>query len=156
MEDREDAIAKRMFCDWLENTSPAILHCGDEFIWRGRARNYKGEYHPWYWIRITRKMGKWKPEWEIETDCDNESMKAWMKNSEMFLKGKLVWYCRAVWDLIGARLIDRKSFDKDEADIDWDEDPRRWEMADEERLEAYAEARRYQEYCESKYGWDCS
>lgn len=120
--------ARGMFLDWLSDTVPGIFSEGDEVIWRGRARNYHGTYHPWYWIRICRwpQGAMTYKDVSIEVDCDNPSMKAWMNRHLQYIKGKLIWYCRCLWDMIDAGILDKKIFQGDEVDFDWDEDPEKW------------------------------
>lgn len=164
--EKEFAIAKDDFQDFLKETVPAIIDKGNTLVWRGRYRDCRQDYQPYYRIVIERFGGlpgfggiihngnSFKIA-SIDLDADNRLMRDWMWKHEKYIKGLLVMYCRAVWDLLDNGLLDRTAFDMTEDDVEFDDE----EITEEERRKAAeeeAEAERYRYYCEQKYGWDCS
>ena len=121
----QDAFARGAFGKWLEETPPGICEEGNLIVWRGYAI---GEPFIFEWYRVAIK--RWDYRAEIEVDCHNESMKDWMLRHKSYIKGKLIWYCRAVWQLIDDGLLDGCDFEKEEDDIDWGDTP--VELSDEE------------------------
>lgn len=162
---KEDAFARGAFNEWLKETSAGICDSGNTIVWRGYAlANPEYAYtmemdadYVWYRIAIHRRFVDVRYETFIETDCSNQSMEMWMNDHHTYLKGKLIWYCRAVWDMIDNRLVSWRTFDRGEDDLDWEDAPE--DLSDyekQQRLDEYAEAKRYQDHCESRHGWDCS
>jgi len=161
----EDAFARCAFGEWLEDALPGICERGEKIVWRGYAlknpeyTDHLGEdpEYVWYRIALTRHYDGIRFTYDIDTECSNDSMAEWMEDHGKYIKGKLIWYCRAVWDLIAKRLIDYKAFDKNEDDLDFEDEPPR--LTDDEKLEAWeseARSRWYQNYTEQKYGYDYS
>lgn len=149
----EDKIAKLTFGLWLKCTKPEIVDMGKTVVWRGRGWNEVGRYHPWYRIVICRFLGELGDPL-IETDCDNQTMAAWMREHEADLLEVLIEYCKAVWDMVDDRLVSPSMFDRDEDDIEWDEDIEEWEREQEEAQNNAADAVNKAARCEQKYGFD--
>lgn len=153
--DEQFRLAKSKFRIWLDYTAPAIVDCGRAIVWRGYAGEKDG-YAPWYRVRIDRWTFNEKNEplnYVIDTESDLPEMTAWMCKHQSYIKGLLIWYCKAVWDLLDNGMLNRKDFDREEDDVDFDENT---EDEEEVSVEDWAYGKRYQEYCEQKYGWDCS
>ena len=147
-QEEKDKFAKSAFSEWLENTSPGIYQCGDYIVWDGPGVR-ESDYTVYYKVTILR----WQGETSISTWSSNQAMREWMAAHQKYLKGKLIWYCKALWSLFDEGLLDSDDFDRIEGQEDEDElEP--WER--EERQQQYAEAVELKHRCEQKYGWDCS
>lgn len=157
---------------WLFYFSPAIVDKGNAIVWRGYADD---DDTFWARVRIEKRRdcfvdGKFNP-YSIAVDSNEPLMKEWMENHKTYLKGQLIWYCKAVWDAIYEGILDANDYDRTEDEVDFGEDieedeerePKAgtdawyaWKCEKEQEAKEYAEAMRYRDYCESKYGWDCS
>lgn len=138
MSEMQDAFARGAFNKWLEETPPWICEEGSFIVWRGFAYG-EGFKAAWYRVAIKR----WADCAEIFVDCNNDSMRDWMQRHKSYIKGKLIWYCRAVWQLLDDGLLDADDFNKtedqflwDDADVDlepWEKEQLEWERAMEDK-----------------------
>ena len=140
MSNIQDAFARGAFSGWLEETIPAICEEGNLIVWKGYAY---GDVFNYTWYRVAIKH--YADCNEIEVDCQNASMKDWMLRNKSYIKGKLIWYCRAVWDLMKVGLLDGCDFDRTEeqAFADEEEELEPWDR--DEREAAYWAERKEEE-----------
>lgn len=127
----QDAFARGAFGKWLEKTNPGICEEGNLIVWKGYAYGDPLIYE-WYRVAIIRYTDCT----DIEVDCRNESMKGWMQRHKSYIKGKLIWYCRAVWQLMDEGLLNACDFDKTEEQVfseDEDDGLEPWEREEKER-----------------------
>ena len=132
----QDALARGAFCKWLADTVPGICEEGNLIVWKGYAY---GDLFTYEWYRVAIK--RYADCTEIEVDCHNESMKDWMLRHKSYIKGKVIWYCRAVWRLMDEGLLDGCDFDKTEDQVFAEE---------KEELEPWEHEQKQREYWEER------
>lgn len=153
-EEEKNAFARYALSDWLEETPPFICEKGMCVVWFGYKRRHG--YVVRYEITIEREALSSRKA-NIYVNCNNMSMYDWMVRHTSYLKGKLIWYCRAVWDLFGDRLLDPKDFDRSRDDAWFSDEPSEEEEEYEDLCtENFWKCKRYQNYTEQKYGYDYS
>ena len=142
----QDAFARGAFSKWLTETSPGICEEGNLIVWKGFAwgDTLNCEY---YRVAITR----YKDCTDIDVYCRNESMNGWMQRHKSYIKGKLIWYCRAIWQLMDDGLLHPCDFDKTEDQV--------FEGDEEEELSDWEREEKNREYWEefnadAKLDWD--
>lgn len=108
---------------WLFFFSPTVVDGGKALVWRGYADDDRT-----FWVRIRiekAKDARWDSKgkpilYSISTDCNIPVMKDWMDSHKKYLLSKLIWYYKALWDVIHG-WVETSDCNKSEDDIDWDE-----------------------------------
>ena len=115
---QDDYYAKNAFAGWLAETNPWICERGDRIIWRGYSCGKHGLFVR-YRVAVHRGF---RGAVDIEVWCSNDKMYAWMIENKAYIKGKVIWYCRAVWNLLEENLLDEDDFDKTEAEVELEDE----------------------------------